>query len=106
MGNQIFACPACGGPVAGVAAFGQAGLKCPKCGLGFVPPELQARPKPAESSAVKWVALGALLVLTALILVFGSEWLGASLAMVLAPTTLIILLLIGIFVRLGKLTRR
>ena len=95
--------------MAGVISFGQAGLNCPKCGAGFVPPGLQwTKPAPRRSAA-PWLVIVGVVALSGVFLIFGSDWLGAGAAWLLAPATIIVIILIlllGIFVRLGRLTRK
>jgi DNA-directed RNA polymerase subunit RPC12/RpoP len=100
----VFECPACGQPVDGKADYIARGLKCPACGIGFIPVERKTRVREVRESAPTMVfagAAGVVLMIVLLALVFGPVvgggviWLGVVVA--------VVGLLIGIFVRLGRM---
>ncbi|MGA2660224.1 MAG: hypothetical protein ABSH34_22225 [Verrucomicrobiota bacterium] len=106
----IFTCPGCGGQVPGIADYIARGVKCPQCGLGFAPVEVRYRGRPGrENAGLKLAVLGALVVMIAMVLLSRAGWFGAGFFAVLvwvAPGLLVIGLLIGIFVRLGRIANK
>jgi DNA-directed RNA polymerase subunit RPC12/RpoP len=100
MSNEvpIFKCPACNTPVAGVADYIARGLKCPSCGIGFIPVERKTRFKEPAGSEVPYWAWAIIAGLAAVGVGFISIWLALAVAAVA--------LLVGIFVRLGQIARR
>jgi len=103
----VFKCPACGEPVEGKADYVARGLKCPACGIGFIPVERKTRVREARESLPMMVFAGvaaAVLVVVVLALVLGPV-LGAGVIWI-GVVMLVLALLIGIFVRLGRMANR
>ena len=105
--TPVFKCPACGQPVEGKADYIARGLICPACGIGFIPVERKTRVREARETVPMMLFAGvaaAVLVVVVLALVLGPVlgagviWLGVVVA--------IVALLIGIFVRLGRIAKR
>jgi DNA-directed RNA polymerase subunit RPC12/RpoP len=100
MSNEvpIFKCPACNAPVAGVADYIARGLKCPSCGIGFIPVERKTRVRePARPDVPYWVW-----AIIAGVLAVGVGFISIWLALAVATVAL----LAGIFVRLGQMAKR
>jgi DNA-directed RNA polymerase subunit RPC12/RpoP len=94
----VFKCPACNAAVPGVADYIARGLKCPSCGVGFIPVERKTRIKETQRTGTRtW-----LLVLTAGALLVAVGFISIWLALALATVAL----LAGIFVRLGRIASR
>jgi len=103
----LFKCPACGQAVEGKADYIARGLKCPACGIGFIPVERKTRVREGRESVPTMVFAGAaaavligvlLAVVLGPVVGAGVIWLGVMVA--------VVGLLVGIFVRLGRMANR
>jgi DNA-directed RNA polymerase subunit RPC12/RpoP len=100
MSNEvpIFKCPCCNASVAGVGDYIARGLKCPSCGIGFIPVERRTRVREtAGPSAPYWVW-----AIVAGVVAVGVGFISIWLALAVA----VVALLAGIFARLGQIARR
>lgn len=95
--DPVFKCPACNGPVAGVADYIARGLKCPTCGTGFIPVERKTRVRKTKGPDLPYWQWAIIVGVVAVGVGFVSIWLALAVAAVA--------LLAGIFVQLGKLTK-
>ena len=83
--------------MAGVADYIARGLKCPACGIGFMPVKVETRERgnrKAGSALAFWIGIG----VVALVLGVINIWMGVAIA--------VIALLAGIFVRLGQIAKK
>jgi hypothetical protein len=96
----IFKCPSCNADVAGVADYIARGLKCPSCGIGFIPVERKTRVLERDGHAPRQVLLVA--AVAAGVVAVGAGFISIWLALAIV----IVALLAGIFVRLGRIAKR
>lgn len=67
MKPPVFNCPSCGNIVEGRADYIARGLKCPACGIGFMPVTIEPRREigiRSEPAWLKWIVCGLLLLLS------------------------------------------
>jgi len=100
MTTPVFNCPSCNTPVEGKADYIARGLRCPACGIGFMPVHIETRtqigPKPKSLPHAVWLypLLALLLISTGFI----SFWAVIAVA--------VVVLLALVVYKLSVLTKR
>ena len=97
----IFQCPACGLDVEGRADYIARSIKCPACGVGFIPVERKTRWRGSAGKGPDWlkvVVIGLLILIGVPLSIFMFGMLGPVIGLLIV----ILIVLWAILAKLGK----